>query len=91
VKLQLTLLSGLVLAVVLSAVAVVYSKHQSRKLFVELQTLYQQIDELDIEWGRLQLEQSTWSSHGRIEEIARKKLNMTLPRANDILYITDED
>ncbi len=90
-KLQLTLLSGLVLAVVLSAVAVVYSKHQSRKLFVELQTLYQQIDELDIEWGRLQLEQSTWSSHGRIEEIARKKLNMTLPRANDILYITDED
>jgi len=91
VKLQLTLLSGLVLAVVLSAVAVVYSKHQSRKLFVELQALYQQIDELDIEWGRLQLEQSTWSSHGRIEEIARKKLNMTLPKANDILYITDED
>lgn len=90
-KLQLTLLSGLVLAVVLSAVAVVYSKHQSRKLFVELQALYQQIDELDIEWGRLQLEQSTWSSHGRIEEIARKKLNMTLPKANDILYITDED
>jgi len=91
VKLQLTLLSGLILAVVLSAVAVVYSKHQSRKLFVELQALYQQIDELDIEWGRLQLEQSTWSSHGRIEEIARKKLNMTLPKANDILYITDED
>lgn len=90
-KLQLTLLSGLVLAVVLSAVAVVYSKHQSRKLFVELQALYQQIDELDIEWGRLQLEQSTWSSHGRIEEIARKKLNMTLPKATDILYITDED
>ncbi|HEY9201953.1 MAG TPA: cell division protein FtsL [Gammaproteobacteria bacterium] len=90
-KLQLTLLSGLVLAVVLSAVAVVYSKHQSRKSFVELQALYQQIDELDIEWGRLQLEQSTWSSHGRIEEIARKKLNMTLPKANDILYITDED
>ncbi len=90
-KLQLTLLSGLILAVVLSAVAVIYSKHQSRKLFVELQALYQQIDELDIEWGRLQLEQSTWSSHGRIEEIARKKLNMTLPKANDILYITDED
>lgn len=89
-KLQLTLLSGLVLAVVLSAVAVVYSKHQSRKLFVELQALYQQIDELDIEWGRLQLEQSTWSSHGRIEGIARKKLNMTLPKANEILYITDE-
>jgi cell division protein FtsL len=91
VKLQLTLLSALILAVVLSAVAVVYSKHQSRKLFVELQALYQQIDELDIEWGRLQLEQSTWSSHGRIEEIARKKLNMTLPKANDITYITDED
>jgi len=70
-----------------SAIGVIYSKHQSRKVFVSLQGLHNQIDELNIEWGQLQLEQSAWSSHGRIEKIARKKLQMTLPKANEILYI----
>jgi len=70
-----------------SAIGVIYSKHQTRKMFVSLQKLHKQIDELNIEWGQLQLEQSAWSSHGRIEKIARNKLKMTLPRANEILYI----
>jgi len=70
-----------------SAVGVIYSKHQTRKMFVSLQKLHKQIDELNIEWGQLQLEQSAWSSHGRIEKIARNKLQMTLPKANEILYI----
>jgi len=70
-----------------SAFGVIYSKHQSRKLFVEAQQLKKQIDALNIEWGRLQLEQSAWSSHGRIERLARKKLNMTIPLANEIIYI----
>ena len=70
-----------------SAFGVIYSKHQSRKLFVEVQQLHKQIDELNIEWGRLQLEQSAWSAHGRIERIARKKLNMKLPMADEIVYI----
>jgi len=77
----------LVLAVMGSAIGVIYSKHQTRKIFVSLQKLNKQIDELDIEWGQLQLEQSAWSSHGRIEKIARKKLQMTLPKANEIIYI----
>lgn len=75
------------MAIMGSAVAVIYSKHQTRKLFVDLQKLHKQVDELDVEWGQLQLEQSAWSSHGRIEKIARKKLQMTLPKANEILYI----
>jgi len=70
-----------------SAFGVIYSKHQSRKLFVEAQQLHKQIDELNIEWGRLQLEQSAWSAHGRIERIARKKLNMKLPMADEVVYI----
>jgi len=70
-----------------SAVGVIYSKHQTRKMFVSLQKLHKEIDELNIEWGQLQLEQSAWSSHGRIEKIARNKLQMTLPRANEIIYI----
>jgi len=81
------LVAILVLAIMGSAVGVIYSKHQTRKMFVSLQKLHKQIDELNIEWGQLQLEQSAWSSHGRIEKIARKKLQMTLPRANEILYI----
>jgi len=70
-----------------SAIGVIYSKHQTRKIFVSLQKIHKQIDELDVEWGQLQLEQSAWSAHGRIEKIARKKLHMTLPKANEILYI----
>jgi len=70
-----------------SAIGVIYSKHQTRKLFVNMQKLNKQIDELDIEWGQLQLEQSAWSAHGRIEKIARKKLKMTLPKANEIIYL----
>ena len=84
---MLVLVSLLFLLVMASSFAVIYSKHQSRKLFVELQQVRKQIDELSIDWGRLQLEQSAWSAHGRIEKIARKKLGMRLPPAEDIVYI----
>jgi len=84
---MLAVVAVLILAIMSSAVSVIYSKHQSRKLFIELQKLEKQIDELNVDWGRLQLEQSTWSSHGRIEEIARNKLHMTLPKANEVIYI----
>ncbi len=77
----------LVLAIMGSSLAVIYSKHQSRKLFVELQGLEKEIDELNIDWGRLQLEQSAWSSHGRIEKVARTRLKMKLPDADEVLYI----
>jgi cell division protein FtsL len=62
-----------------SAVAVVYTKHQARQLFAALSKLTRERDELDTEWGRLQLEQSTWSMHKRIDRIARQQLNMKLP------------
>ena len=73
-----------------TAIGIVYSKHKTRKLFVELQGLYKQTDDLDIEWGQLQLEQSAWSSHGRIEKKARQNLKMTLPSASEIIYIKNE-
>ena len=87
-KLMLTLILSLLALVMVSALSLVYSKHQSRKLFVEVQQLQKQIDELDIDWGRLQLEQSAWSAHSRIERIARKRLNMKPPAANEIVYIS---
>ncbi len=72
-------LSTLLIGVLASALGVVQSKHESRKRFVELQRLYAQRDELNIEWGRLQLEQSTWATHGRIEQVAREQLRMAMP------------
>lgn len=86
-KMQLSITAFLLLLVMGSAFGVVYSKHESRKLFVELQHVRKQIDELDIDWGRLQLEQSAWSAHGRIESIARKRLGMKLPDADEVVYI----
>ncbi|MBA2491482.1 MAG: cell division protein FtsL [Gammaproteobacteria bacterium] len=74
-------------AVLVSALGVVYSKHQNRKLFIELQALQTQRDELSAQWGRLQLEQSTWAAHGRIENIAAQRLRMQLPEFDSIVTV----
>ncbi len=74
-------------AVMASALAVVYSKYQSRTLFVELQALNKARDAMDIEWGQLQLEQSTWTDNGRIEGIARSHLGMLVPETNQIVVV----
>lgn len=76
---QSAIAMGLTLGVTVSALAVVYSQHHSRALFVELQRLEQEQAELDTQWGRLELEQSTWATQGRIERLAREKLDMRLP------------
>jgi len=64
---------------VASALALVSSQHKARKLYVELQKQQELAKQLEIEWGQLQLEQSTWAMHGRIEKIATQKLNMRVP------------
>ena len=85
---RLLLIMGLVFVAVLSsAIMLVYSKHQSRKLFVELQGIKHQVNELNTEWGQLQLEQSAWSGHGRIERIARERLSMVMPNAEQVVFI----
>lgn len=72
-------LALLAVGVFTSALGVVYSQHRSRALFIEIQQLEATQAELDTEWGRLELEQSTWATHGRIERLAREKLDMRLP------------
>ena len=67
---------SLTLLVMVSALSIVYVKHENRKHFVELQSLQKQRDEMNIEWGQLQLEQSTWATHSRIEGLARQRLEM---------------
>jgi cell division protein FtsL len=72
---------------VLSGLALVYTKHESRKLFVELEQLTHERDELNIEWGQLQIEQSTWAQHARIEQVATEDLSLVRPEATEIFVI----
>jgi cell division protein FtsL len=71
-----------------SAAGAIYSKHRARELFLELERLNRQRDELEIDWGRLQLEQSAWSTHAFVESVATQKLKMTTPRPADIEVVT---
>ncbi len=77
----------LAVAVMGSALGVVYAKYQTRKLFVELQTLQKIRDELNVEWGQLQLEQSTWGTNARVEGIARSKLDMIMPPVGAVVFV----
>ena len=77
----------LLLAVIASSVGVVYAKHQGRKQFIELQALAAERDRMDVEWGQLQLEQSTLTTHGRIESAARERLGMVTPDAGSLVII----
>ncbi len=75
------------LAVLASAVGVIYARHQARNLFVHLEKLNAERDALDMEWGRLQLEQSAWSSNAFVERVASAKLHMNLPQTRDVRIV----
>jgi cell division protein FtsL len=75
------------LAVLGSAVAVIHARHQARGMFVRLEKLNAERDALDIEWGRLQLEQSAWSSNAFVERVANTKLQMNLPQTRDVRIV----
>jgi cell division protein FtsL len=78
---------GLYVAIFLSALQVVIARHETRGLFVELQKLERTGDELNEEWGRLQLEQSTWAINDRIETFARTKLDMKIPEHSSVVLL----
>lgn len=69
----------MIIAIVISAVGVVYSKHLGRIEFVALQKLEHRRDQLNESWGRLLLEQSTWANPARIEQQAELRLQMVVP------------
>jgi len=74
-------------SVMTSAIMVVVSQHEARKLFVQLQELEAVRDNLNEEWGRLQLEQSTWATDDRIEQLARVNLHMREPEAGSLVLL----
>lgn len=74
-------------AVLGSAAAAVYSKYRARALFVQLEHLNDMRDQLDAEWGRLQLEQSAWSTYAFVERVASERLHMSVPDARDVQIV----
>ncbi|MBU6469710.1 MAG: cell division protein FtsL [Gammaproteobacteria bacterium] len=81
------ILALLLAAVLLSALAVIDARHENRMLFAQLQQLRQQRDQQNVEWGQLLLEQSTWSTHARVEQMATQKLDMHLPAHPRIVVV----
>ena len=81
---------ALVLAATLlvSALATVYVQHYRRTLFVELRKLERERDAMQVEWGQLKLEQSTWATHDRIERLAVEKLELHIPPAAEVVLVS---
>ncbi len=77
----------MVVLVVLSALGLVAAQHQARKLYSEYEREQTGMHELDVEWGQLQLEQSTWASHARVEKIARERLGMRPPADGTLVVV----
>ena len=81
------ILAVLVIANVATALLVVRDRHQHRLAFVALTKLEKTRDELNIEFGRLQLEQATWAESNRVDQVARARLGMVFPRTEDIVVV----
>lgn len=83
-KLSLLLLAALVVC----ALGLVTSQHKSRKLFSDLEREQQRSRDLDIEYGKLQLEASTWGLHSRVQKIATTALGMHAPDPRRVRLVT---
>ena len=81
------LLAFLIVANVATAIAVVYARHEHRQLFVAFKQLVRERDELNIDFGRLQLEQATWAESNRIDQVARNRLGMVFPEAGETVVV----
>ena len=91
-KRQLLDLAGVVLlaaCVTASAVWIVLTEHRSRQLFIQLEERNREQDELQIDWGRLQIEQSTLATHPRIEALARDRLHLTVPDDEQLVVVVE--
>jgi cell division protein FtsL len=78
----------LTIAVLASALTVVYVKDLDRQLFSQLQTLQQTRESLHTEWGQLLLEQNTWAAPARVQSIAEQQLGMVMPTTKDVVLVS---
>ena len=75
--------------VVASGVWIVEVEHRSRQLFIENEALNRELDRLQTDWGRLQIEQGTWATHRRIEALVRQRLDLTVPSGDQLVVVTE--
>jgi cell division protein FtsL len=87
VSARLVLICALGAVLVASSVALVYVQHVRRELFVELKALEQERDRMQVQWGQLQLEASTWAAQDRIEGVAIDKLGFRVPAPADVVQV----
>jgi cell division protein FtsL len=80
----------LLFLVIICALSVVTSRDKTRKLFAELQKEKDRSQQMEVEWGQLQLEQSTWAMPARVEKIAIDKLQMQVPKGRQVQFIRAE-
>ena len=78
----------LLLVVMLCSLGVVTAQHKARQLFQELDVQHERTRQLEVEFGQLQLELSTWGTAPRIEKIAREKLKMRTPETEKVTTLT---
>lgn len=80
-------MAALWVAVLASGMGAVYCRYRSRQLFIHLEQLRRKRDALDIQWGKLQLEESAWSTHALVESVAQRKLHMRMPSPAHIVVV----
>ncbi len=80
----------LLLVVIVCALGVVAAQHEARKLFMELQMEKDRAQQMEVEWGQLQLEQGTWARPARVEKIAVARLQMQAPQGGQTILIYSE-
>ncbi len=80
----LALLSAVLL---ITALAVIYSKYYSRLIFIDIQKQERELDQREVEWGQTQLELTTFSEQNRVELVAREKLKLVMPLHEKTIYI----
>ena len=84
---RLVWLSAMVVVLLVSSVSLVYVQHVRRGLFMELKELEAQRDRMQVEWGQLQLEASTWAAQDRIERLAVDKLGFRAPSPASVVVV----
>lgn len=84
---ETAVLAMLLVALMITALAVIYCKNYSRSLFIDIERNERALDQFEVEWGQMQLELTTLAEQNRVEAIARERLRLVMPAREKIIYI----
>jgi cell division protein FtsL len=89
--LEIACVLALAAGVVASGIWIVEIEHRSRQLFIEGEALNRELDRLQTDWGRLQIEQGTYATHSRIEPLVRQRLQLTEPSGDQLVVVVVDE